>query len=139
MATELLLEVPSRVVKVFPLKQGAAQVPYLKCPLVLVQTDSVSVAHVRCGLWHAPPNPVSVPLCLCVCASMCLCLCVCVCVSVCLCVCVSVSVFVSVSVCLCGCVSVSVRLCLSLCLCLPQLPGHNLSGFAESIVHCSAI
>jgi len=53
MATELLLEVPSRVVKVFPLKQGAAQVPYLKCPLVLVQTDSVSVAHGENGsLYH---------------------------------------------------------------------------------------
>ena len=46
MSAELLLELPSKVVKVFALPQ-APGASFQKSALVIVQTDSVSVAHVR--------------------------------------------------------------------------------------------
>jgi hypothetical protein len=45
MASELLLEVPSEVRKVFAMAQTAGAV-HNKSPLVIVQADSIAVVHV---------------------------------------------------------------------------------------------
>jgi hypothetical protein len=45
MSSELLLELPGKVVKVFSLQQAAGG-PLYKAALAIVQNDSISVAHV---------------------------------------------------------------------------------------------